>query len=155
MTVPTTPTRTDMVAIADIVRAELRGETSSETAEWLRREGLGYWIQELNAVKKDIEAQFAERKAEAAAKHVACLKMLQDEGKQAWHEYEVDYLRWRKRAGWMKAKVEARLAEAKRLQREGNDKRFAEVVKRENEELRSILTANGLGHLVPAREAVR
>ncbi len=97
---------------------DARGQTTEEEREYLRSpETVTDWLDALTELGLDLEAQFAERRAEAQAVQTECLDK-GPEGKREWFEYKARYDRWRASARRFKQLVDARRREAKRLAHE-------------------------------------
>lgn len=116
----------DPEAVRDLVARDVRGETSEEERAFLRSpDGLDLWHDALVALNKEIQDQFAKRRADAQAKQQDCLK-LGPEGKAEWFEYKAAWAAWRAVANRFKSGVEGSLVEWRRLSRAHKRDRGAE-----------------------------
>lgn len=93
----------------DVVTRELRGDAAAR--EECERDLEG-WRDVLVRMAQEVEGQFSERSAEAAAFRSQCFAR-GSEGKAEWFAYEVEYLQWRRGASRFKRGVTDRLREVK------------------------------------------
>lgn len=97
-------------AFRDLVKQDVRGAAAKSEAATLREpENLAAWYLVLTDLKKDVEAQFAERRARLAEETIEKLPVEEYKARNAAYE------RWRAAAGYFKKSVEVRLAEARLL----------------------------------------
>ncbi len=100
-----------------LVAQDARGQATPEAAAFLRSEaGLQRWSDTLRELKKELEAQFGQRAADAQSFQNECFAA-GPEGKREWFEYKAQYDQWRAGARRFTNSIEAKLAENKRLMR--------------------------------------
>jgi hypothetical protein len=101
-----------------VVEADVRDKVSDDEAAMLRQlENVPRWYNELNLLKRDIEAQFVQRKADLLDFQQGCLKRGRD-GKQEFFDEKADHEAWKTGAVRWKQLIEAKMVEAKRLRAE-------------------------------------
>lgn len=71
--------------------------TAEDRAYLRSREGCERWLDALQELRNDVEAQLTERKARSLAYQQECLGMGRD-GKAEWFRYRAEYDVWRSRA---------------------------------------------------------
>jgi len=91
--------------------------TPEERAYLRSPEVLQEWLDTLKHLRREMQAQFAQRKAAANQFQKECFERGY-EGKRAWFEYKADYDEWRARGNRYIAMISTRQDEAKRLIRE-------------------------------------
>ncbi len=80
----------------ELVAKEAKGQAEPEAAAFLRSEaGLRRWANALRELTRELETQFAKRKADAESFQNACLAEGSDADKREWYEYKAEYDRWR------------------------------------------------------------
>ncbi len=123
-----TQTYTRQHPLRELAAKDSRGISTPEEATMLRQpENLRGWRDALSELNTDLEAQFAENKAESQEVQNACYRK-GFEGKQEWFEYKAGYDRWRAGARRFKRGIEARIKEARTLQTEGRDREDREAL---------------------------
>lgn len=112
-----------------LVAQDARGQATPEAAAFLRSEkGLQRWSDTLRELKKELEAQFGQRAADAQGFQNQCFAAGQ-EGKREWFEYKAQYDQWRAGARRFHASVQAKIKENKSLMKDsraaGEGERYA------------------------------
>jgi hypothetical protein len=117
----TTTKLTPKHPLRDAAGRDARGLSEASESKWLRRpENLQEWHDALVELKQDIEAQFAERAADAQDYQNHCFAKGHS-GKSEWFEFKAVYDRWKAGANRMKRSVEAKMRECKALLRKDQD----------------------------------
>lgn len=107
----------------DLVVSDAEGEVSEEEKEFLRSPSVsGRWNTVLGSLNRELQSQFAERRAQAQAYRNECMKA-GPKAKQDWFDYSAEYERWRGQTTRLKGRVEERLAESKELIRQHKSRR--------------------------------
>ncbi len=107
----------------DLVVNDAKGKVSEEEKRFLRSPSvLGRWNTVLGSLNRELQSQFAERRAEAQSYRNECMKA-GPKAKQDWFDYQAGYESWRGGATRFKGLVEERLAESKELMRQQKGRR--------------------------------
>jgi len=100
-----------------IVDDELKNKANQEEFELLRQpENLEDWLDVLLSTKKKIEAQLSLNKAELEDFKQKCLEK-GESGKQEFFKRKTEMDKWRSSANFIKANIEDRILEIKRIKR--------------------------------------
>ncbi len=101
--------------LRDMAAADTRGQVTPEEAAHLRQpETVEAWYDALVELKREIDAQFADRNADAQVRQNECFAKGYS-GKQEWFEYKGELDLWKAKANRMKRSVENSIREAKNL----------------------------------------
>lgn len=107
----------------DLVVNDAKGKVSEEEKQFLRSPSvLGRWNAVLGSLNRELQSQFAERRAEAQSYRNECMKA-GPKAKQDWFDYRARYESWRGGATRFKGLIEERLAESKELMRQQKGRR--------------------------------
>lgn len=99
----------------ELVVNDTKGKVSEEEKQFLRSPSvLGRWNAVLGSLNRELQSQFAERRAEAQSYRNECMKA-GPKAKQDWFDYRARYESWRGGATRFKGLIEERLAESKEL----------------------------------------
>lgn len=104
---------------SELVNRDARSQATPEEAALLRDPAnLARWTEVLRGIQGDLDVQFQQRRADVDDMRA---RSLRDEIPRAeFHDYEAEIRDWRGDASRFKRSIEARLGEAKQLQREAN-----------------------------------
>ena len=101
----------------ELVVTDAKGRATAREQAFLRSAAVvGRWNTALASLNRELQSQFAERRAEAQAYRNRCLRA-GPRGKREWFDYQERYAGWRAGATRLKGLVEERLAESKELVR--------------------------------------
>ena len=101
-----------------LVVKDAKGQVSQEERQFLRSPSvLGRWNTVLGSLNRELQSQFAERRAEAQSYRNECMKA-GPRAKQDWFDYQASYESWRGQTTRLKGRIEERLAESKELMRQ-------------------------------------